>query len=372
MDATMRRARILALATLFVSVWALGACNNNDASAPNGPATRVETVATGLVAPWAIAFVPDGRVFITERPGRLRVLTPDSVLMAEPLAEIEGVAAAGEGGLLGLALDPDFARNRRLYLYHTYRDGQGLRNRVVRYTERDSRLADRTVILDRIPGASIHNGGRIAFGPDGKLYVTTGDAAQSALAQDRGSLAGKILRLNADGSIPQDNPFPGSPVYSYGHRNPQGLAWHPQTGQLYATEHGASGNDELNLIEAGQNYGWPEVQGRNHGSFRAPLAVYSPAIAPTGATWYTGAVIPPWRGSLLFTTLRGTHLRRVTVDATDPRRITAQKELFDDRYGRLRDVQQGPDGQLYVLTSNRDGRGDPDADDDRVLRIWWK
>ena len=370
MDAAMRWARGLALAALCV--LALGACRDDRAAAPNAPAARVETVATGLVAPWALAFAPDGRVFLTERPGRLRVLTPEGVLMAAPLAEIEGVAAEGEGGLLGLALDPEFGRNRRLYLYHTYRAGGGLRNRVVRYTENGGRLGERTVILDGIPGASVHNGGRLAFGPDGKLYVTTGDAAQSALAQDRGSLAGKILRLNPDGSVPQDNPFPGSPVYSYGHRNVQGLAWHPQTGRLYATEHGASGNDELNLIEAGQNYGWPEVQGRNHRSFRAPLAVYESAIAPAGATWYTGAVIPPWRGSLLFTTLRGTHLHRVTVEANDPRRITAQERLLDGRYGRLRDVQQGPDGQLYVLTSNRDGRGNPAGDDDRVLRIWWK
>ena len=358
----------------LLCLWALSGCGESSPppATATGPAPRVETIAAGLVAPWAIAFPPDGRVFVTERPGRLRVLTPDRVLEDKPLAEIAGVAAEGEGGLLGLALDPAFAQNRQLYVYHTYQGDDGLRNRVVRYTERDGSLAGRTVILDGIPGAGIHDGGRIAFGPDGKLYVTTGDATQANLAQDRASLAGKILRLNPDGSIPGDNPFPGSPVYSYGHRNPQGLAWHPTTGQLYATEHGPSGNDELNLIEAGQNYGWPLVQGTDHGQFRAPLAVYSPAIAPSGATWYTGDVIPPWRGSLLFATLRGTHLHRVTVDPNDPERITAEERLFDGEYGRLRDVQQGPDGRLYVLTSNRDGRGSPTGDDDRVLRIGWK
>ena len=330
---------------------------------------RVEPLASGLVAPWALAFAPDGRIFLTERPGRVRMLSPDGVLAPEPVAEIPGVAAEGEGGLLGLALDPAFATTRRLYLYHTYRQGGSLRNRVVRYTERDGRLAERTVILDGIPGASTHNGGRLAFGPDGMLYVTTGDGAQRPLAQDLGSLAGKILRINPDGSIPRDNPFAGSPVYSYGHRNPQGLAWHPQTGQLYATEHGASGNDELNLIEAGGNYGWPNVEGRDHGTYRAPLAVYSPAIAPSGATWYTGTALPAWQGSLLFATLRGAHLHRVNVDAADRQRITAEERLFDGAYGRLRDVQQGPDGTLYLLTSNRDGRGNPSRDDDRLLRI---
>jgi glucose/arabinose dehydrogenase len=352
-----------------LAVAALAACGEERGTAPDGSNVQVETVATGLEAPWALAFVPDGRIFVTERGGRLRVLTPEGVLEPEPLAEIEGVAAEGEGGLLGLAVDPEFDSNRRLYLYHTYRDESGLHNRVVRYAERGGRLGERTVLVDGIPGEVIHDGGRIAFGPDGKLYVTTGDAAQPGLAQDTSSLAGKILRINTDGAVPADNPFPGSPVYSYGHRNPQGLAWNPETGQLYATEHGASGNDELNLIEPGANYGWPEAEGRDHGPFSAPVAVYESSIAPSGATWYGNGAIPAWRGDLLFATLVGTHLHRVSVDADDPRRITGEEEVFDDRYGRLRDVQVGPDGQLFLLTSNRDGRGDPAAEDDRVLRV---
>ncbi len=240
------------------------------ATVPAGAATsatptavdfQVETVAEGLDTPWDLAFAPDGRIFFTERPGRLRVIEGGR-LRPEPVATIPEVVERGEGGLLGLALDPDFAGNGHLYLYHTYSGSDGgLRNRVVRYTLADRAgargLTEPRVILDDIPAAAIHNGGRIAFGPDGKLYVTTGDAAAPALAQDRDSLAGKILRLNPDGSVPDDNPFPGSPVYSYGHRNPQGLAWQPGTGQLYATEHGPSAHDEVNLIAPGDNYGWP-------------------------------------------------------------------------------------------------------------------
>ena len=339
----------------------VAACGEEPSAGPADAGVEVETVATGLEAPWELAFAPDGRIFVTERAGRVRVLTPDGVLEEEPLAQIEGVAAEGEGGLLGLALDPDFERNGHVYLYHTYRDESGLRNRLVRYTESGGRLADETVLLDGIPGEIIHDGGRIAFGPDGKLYVTTGDAARPELAQDPGSLAGKILRLNGDGSVPADNPFPGSPVYSYGHRNPQGLAWNPRTGHLYATEHGASGNDELNLIEAGANYGWPEVEGSEHGEFTAPVAVYGSSIAPSGAAWYESGV--------LFATLVGNHLHRVRIDPDDPRRVAGDEELFDDRFGRLRDVQAGPDGALYLLTSNRDGRGNPTDDDDRLLRV---
>jgi glucose/arabinose dehydrogenase len=364
--------RWITVLVLSVAMTALlSGCEDDQAPQPNAGAAglQVETVAGGLVAPWALAFAPDGRTFLTERPGRVRVLV-DGALRPEPVAEIADVAAQGEAGLLGLALDPDFATNHRLYLYYTYREGSGLRNRVVSYIERDNRLSERTVILDEIPGSGVHDGGRIAFGPDGKLYVTTGDATQQAAAQDQSSLAGKILRINGDGSIPSDNPFSGSPVYSFGHRNVQGLAWHPETGRLYATEHGPTGNDEVNLIEAGQNYGWPQAQGEQHPPpFRAPIAVYNPAIAPSGATWYSGNAVPQMRGSLLFATLRGTHLHRIALAPDDASGVSTDERLFDGEYGRIRDVVQGPDGALYILTNNRDGRGSPQQGDDRVLRV---
>ncbi len=353
------------------------------ATVPAGAATsatptavdfQVETVAEGLDTPWDLAFAPDGRIFFTERPGRLRVIEGGR-LRPEPVATIPEVVERGEGGLLGLALDPDFAGNGHLYLYHTYSGSDGgLRNRVVRYTLADRAgargLTEPRVILDDIPAAAIHNGGRIAFGPDGKLYVTTGDAAAPALAQDRDSLAGKILRLNPDGSVPDDNPFPGSPVYSYGHRNPQGLAWQPGTGQLYATEHGPSAHDEVNRIEAGANYGWPAMRGYEGGreGFTAPVIASGPDTtwAPSGATFVGADTFPRWRGDLLFAGLRSTTLWRLDLR---PDGVGQLEPLLDDEYGRLRAVAEGPDGSLYVLTSSRDGRGNPSPGDDRVLRL---
>ncbi|HEX5502475.1 MAG TPA: PQQ-dependent sugar dehydrogenase [Thermomicrobiales bacterium] len=319
--------------------------------------------------PWELAFLPDGRILLTERPGRVRVIE-NGRLRPEPVATLPEVAARGEGGLLGLALDPDFARNRLLYLYHTYQADDGLRNRVVRYAEANGALTDQHVVLDGALAASIHDGGRIAFGPDGKLYVTVGDASQPDLAQSRDTLNGKILRLDPDGAIPSDNPFPGSPVYSYGHRNPEGLAWQPGTNQLYATEHGQSAHDEVNRIVAGANYGWPEMRG-NEGAragFTGPVIESGAEVtwAPSGATFVRADIFPQWRGSLVFGGLASRTLWRLALPAGGAPRLEA---LVKGDYGRLRDVVEAPDGSLYVLTSNRDGRGDPTPDDDRVLRL---
>jgi len=337
---------------------------------------RIEVVAQGLQVPWAIDFAPDGRIFLTERPGRIRVIR-EGELHPEPWAQLP-VAHEGEGGLLGLALDPNFAQNGFVYVYYTYREGNRLWNRVVRLTEREGRGADPFVLLDRIPGSVIHDGGRIKFGPDGKLYITTGDANAPSSAQEVTSLAGKILRLNPDGSIPADNPFPNSPVWSYGHRNPQGLAWHPITGALFSTEHGPSGlppnccHDEVNVIEPGRNYGWPRVFGiARDPQFVDPILESGlDTWAPSGATFYSTDRLPEeWRGRLFFAALRGQHLQRVTLRAPDFRSVERAEKLFVGDFGRLRDVVQGPDGFLYVTTSNRDGRGLPRAGDDRVLRI---
>jgi glucose/arabinose dehydrogenase len=335
----------------------------------------VEAFVHGLEVPWAIDFAPDGRIFVTERPGRIRVIEHGK-LRAEPWMAID-VASVGEAGLLGLAVDPRFSQNRFLYVAYTYRVGVfGLRNRLVRLREDEKTgngVLDK-ILIDEVAGANNHDGGRVKFGPDGKLYWTTGDAQTTRYAQNLKSLNGKILRLQSDGTVPADNPFPGSYVYSYGHRNPQGLAWQPGTARLYATEHGPSGfqgccRDEVNLIEAGKNYGWPEIRGdETQEGMMAPVvhSGSSETWAPSGAAFATRG---RWAGSLLFTGLRGQALYRVMFDPRDARKVQALERYFSRQFGRLRDVAEGPDGALYLLTSNRDGRGRPAPDDDRIIRL---
>ena len=331
-----------------------------------------ELVAKELKAPWALAFVPDGRIFITEKEGNLRVVV-EGELQDAPYLAIEEVAPEGEGGLLGVAVDPKFSINGYFYVYYTYKESNGsLANRVVRWQDSGQTAGNPTVILDGIPGNRIHNGGRLKFGPDGKLYVTTGDAASSPLAQDMRSLAGKILRINGDGTVPADNPFLGSLVYSYGHRNPQGLAWHPETGALFATEHGPVGNDEVNLIVAGGNYGWPEVGGDETGEGFIPPVLHSgiETWAPSGAAFYDGDVMPAyWKGRLLFAALRGQRIVWVEFRPEEFVQVQEQDSLFVRQQGRIRDVVLGPDGYLYFVTNNLDGRGRPREGDDLLLRI---
>ncbi len=338
-------------------------------TAADGTRFGVEVVATNLQIPWAMAFAPDGRLFFTERPGRVRVLQNGQVLAA-PALEIDDVAAVGEGGVLGLALHPRFAETRHVFVAYTARlPGGGRENRIVRYREVGNMLAERAVILDRIPAADIHDGARVRFGPDGRLYVTMGDVAQPSVAQDLASLNGKILRINDDGSVPADNPF-GSPVYSYGHRNPQGIDWQPVSGDLWATEHGQTGNDELNRIDAGRNYGWPAIEAdQTRAGMETPVLFFTPAVAPSGASFYTGTAIAGFRNNLFIATLRGLHLHRVRFDPAAPRRVAATERLLEGRFGRIRDVVTGPDGALYFCTSNRDGRTTPVAEDDRIVRI---
>lgn len=327
----------------------------------------VETPVSALEVPWSMALAPDGRVFVTERAGRVRILDPRAMTSALALT-LDGVFTEGEAGLLGLALDPEFAQNRSVYLYYTAAVGTGAVNRIVRYRETANRLSDRVTILDNIPAGVIHDGGRLRFGPDGLLYATTGDAANGNVPQDLGSYGGKILRLTRDGTSAAGNPF-GSPIYSYGHRNPQGLDWHPLTGDLWASEHGAVGNDEINSILPGGNYGWPLIEGATaRVGMETPATFFNPSIAPSGASFYRGTAFPQFANNLFVATLRGTHLLRLRVDPAT-RRVLSEERLLEGRFGRLRDVQPGPDGALYVLTNNRDGRGSPIAADDRVLRI---
>jgi glucose/arabinose dehydrogenase len=268
------------------------------------------------------------------------------------------VAELGEGGLLGIAVDPDFERNDLVYLYRTTDDG----NEVLRYRFRDERLTDEKVIADGIDAGAIHDGGRIHFGPDDRLYFTTGEAGQDDLAQDRGSLNGKVLRMEprayrGDGGRPE--------TFTLGHRNPQGFDWEPRGGRLVASEHGPDGDDEVNVLRRGANYGWPQVRGEDHDGFAAPVVVYPSTIAPSGASFVSlpGSV---WSGDFLIGCLLGEQIRQVRLEGG---RVTLNQALFQGRFGRVRTVVEGPDGALYALTSNRDGRGSPRDGDDRLLRI---
>ena len=364
------------LAAVALTLPLLAACGN-EGTASEGvsvPSTGyvVETVVQGLRVPWDLAFAQDGRMFVTERPGRIRVVE-DGDLLDEPFAELD-VWAQSEAGLMGIALDPSFTENGHLYVCYTYIDElRGPTNRVARLTDSGGTGTGHTVVFDGIPGARNHNGCRIRFGPDDKLYVTMGDAQNADAAQDPSSPSGKILRLNADGSVPDDNPIPGNPMYTLGHRNPQGIDWHPETGEAFITEHGPSDNDEINLLVAGGNYGWPEVRGKSDNpDYEDPLTIYTPTLALAGAAFYTGGPLPlHWTNSFFFTTLKEQHIRRLTfaADLDGAWTVIGEEKILENQIGRLRAIVQGPDGYLYITTSNRDGRGSPARFDDRILRI---
>lgn len=385
---TIRRAAaLLALAPLPGA----SACRDGDSAAAPigtptdtagtplpGPAPRVTVVATGLDTPWDLQWGPDGQLWVAERGGRISRVHPTTG--ARTTAGMLTVTESGESGLLGIVFHPDVAQQPWLYAMHSYSAGGGIRNRLVRMRVTGGTLGSPEPLLQDIPGATIHDGSRLAIGPDRLLYVTTGDAGNGALAQDRTSLAGKVLRLTLDGAPAPGNPF-ASAVWTYGHRNAQGLAFHPRTGVAYASEHGPGDNDEVNLLRAGGNHGWPTVRGLCDGDAGAderpfclanavvePLTTWTPTIAPAGLAVYDAALIPQWRGSLLVASLKDATLHRLTLSA-DGTRITAREPLYRGTYGRLRAVLVAPDGRVYVSTSNRDGRGSPRADDDRILRI---
>lgn len=353
----------------------MGSTSSSKASAPTGAPYRLVEVARGLEVPWSIVFAPDGRMFVTERPGRLRVIS-GGVLQQAPLYTFNDVESGSEEGLMGLALHPDFASNHLLYVSFATKAGGSMIVRVVRFRETGSTLEDPATIVDRIPATRFHAGCRLKFGPDRKLYITTGDATEKDLAQKMDSLAGKILRVNDDGSIPPDNPFPGSPIWTLGHRNPQGIAWHPLSGLLFSTEHGPStfdgpaGGDEVNLIEKGKNYGWPIIHHREtREGLESPVSEYTPADAPASAEFYRGAAIRGFENQFFFGCLRGSHLHRIEFDAGQPKRVKSEERLFDQQLGRIRDVAMGPGGALYFSTSNRDGRGRPAENDDRIFKL---
>ena len=348
-------------ATLTLAAAALAAATaSSSAAAPvrvNG-SPQVRTVAGGLVSPWEIAFLPDGSALITERPGRVRFMTRQRRLSRRVAGRLR--VGGGEGGLLGLAVDPAFGRNRYVYLFRTV----GGTAQLLRYRFAGGRLRSRRTLVRRIGANAIHDAGRVHFGPGGRLYFTTGDKAAPGLSQDSRSLNGKFLSL----SPRQYRGRGGRPrVISKGHRNPQGFDWQPGTGRLIATEHGPDGDDEVNHIRRGGNYGWPLLRGREKRSgFTSPLAVYGNAIAPSGGS-FASQRGSRWTGDFLFGALRGQQIRKLSFSRGG--RVTRNQALFRGSFGRVRTVVEAPDGSLYALTSNRDGRGSPQSGDDRVIRI---
>jgi glucose/arabinose dehydrogenase len=363
--------RTLALAGALALL--VGGCSSGESSEPKPrgvptsgsgssgdgrPDLTPRLVADGLAVPWGITFLPDGAALIAQRDkATVLLLTPEGKI--REVGEVAGVTPTAEGGLLGLAVSPSYATDRTIYAYIT----TGLDNRVVTMPFDGERLGAATPILTGIPRGEIHDGGRIAFGPDDKLYVTTGETGDSSLAQDRSSLGGKILRLNPNGSVPRDNPFPGSPIWSYGHRNVQGIAWDAK-GRLWASEFGSSVWDELNLIEPGGNYGWPIGEGALHKSaYTDPLLQWRTGDAsPSGIAYLDG--------DLWMAALHGARLYRIPVHADGT--VGKPRALFTGEYGRLRTVVATPDGRLWFTTSNRDGRageGFPTSTDDRLFEI---
>ena len=353
---------------------------------PQPPGIAVDVWQSGLEAIWTLQFAPDKRLFLTERTGRVRIVSASGQLQPAPWAVIDVMNEGGEGGLMGLALHPRFPQEPWVYLmYTTYKRGRPV-NRVVRFREADGRGTAEQILLDDLPAALNHNGGRLIFGPDGMLYVSAGDAYHPMDAQDLKSPGGAILRLTPEGGVPADNPWPSNPIWAQGLRNPNGMAFRPRTNTFFAADHGPSSEwgpprimdrDELNIIEKGANYGWPLVVGAGgQRGMRDPLLSWIPSTPPGALVFYDADLLPFLKGDLLYTSLAGQALLRIRFqDAASPNKVTAVERWFNtgprgsSTYGRLRGMTVGPDGAIYIGTSNRDGRGSPRGNDDRILKI---
>lgn len=356
---------------LLASVWLLFLPERGVAQ--SSQSLRAATVTEGLEYPWGLAFLPDGRMLVTERPGRLRLVDADGRLHPQPVSGVPAVAAVGQGGLLDVALHPDFARNRWIYLSYAAQGEGGYGTEVVRARLEGQSLRDLKVVFSMRPKttAGHHFGSRLVFDRQGYLYITLGDRGEMARAQRLDDHAGSVIRLHDDGRVPADNPFVALPnalpeKFTLGNRNIQGAALHPATGALWAHEHGPQGGDEINVIRAGVNYGWPvATYGRNYGSGTPigegthmagtvqPLLQWTPSIAPSGMAFYRGDKFPAWRGNLFVGALRGQMLVRLELDGE---RIVREERLLENKVGRIRDVRNGPDGYLYLLIDDARGR----------------
>ncbi|MDC0709539.1 PQQ-dependent sugar dehydrogenase [Stigmatella sp. ncwal1] len=342
---------------------------------PGNVPITVDVVAEGLEVPWGIAWLPGGDALVTERPGRIRLLR-NFALHPTPVATVQ-IGDSAEGGLLGIAVHPAFERNRQFYVYVTHEAGQETENRVERWilSEDHQSATFERVLFGGIDASQYHNGGRLRFGPDGMLYVGTGDAREPDNAQNPDVPEGKLLRLTPEGDIPSDNPIPGKPAFLLGVRNTQGFDW-KDPGTLYLTDHGPSGermlrgHDEVSVVRKGDNLGWPTVYRCESGAgLLTPSLTWSNAAPPGGAALYTGNAIPEWKDSLLIGTLKSKHLHRVVFSRENPTQVAHHEVYLDNTHGRLRETIMGPDGHLYVTTSNCDGRGDCGPRKDLLLRV---
>jgi glucose/arabinose dehydrogenase len=369
-----RRLPLVAAAAFLVSCGGAPAAT---AAAPDqvfrtqAASFRVSEVVGGLDHPWAVAFLPDGGMLITERPGRLRLVDADGTLRQEAVGGVPEVHARGQGGLLDIVLDPAFAENRWIYLSYAYAEGDRTTTRVMRARFAPEGLSGQQVIFSGEPKATgtHHFGSRLAFGPDGMLWFTMGERNQPDRAQDLNDHAGSVLRIRSDGSVPEDNPFVGRSdarpeIYSFGHRNPQGLAFRPGTDELWEQEHGPRGGDEINLIKPGANYGWPILtfgraysglpmgEGTTRPGMEDPLFHWTPSIAPSGMAFYTGDAFPGWQGDLLNGALAAQLVSRLEIDNG---RIVGEERFLEGELGRIRDLRVGPDGMVYLLTDESPG-----------------
>jgi aldose sugar dehydrogenase len=361
---------LLFASILTASLFCKKADNTNPD--PNPPSTNPVEIKDSVIAgnlshPWEILWGPDNFIWITERGGKISRLNPTTGVIT-PVLTISEVEASGEGGLLGMALHPNFSATPHVFVVYNYDTPSGYREKVVRYTYNGTTLSSPTTIITNITASDIHNGSRLLITPDLKLFITTGDAANPTLSQTASSPNGKILRLNLDGSIPGDNPVAGNPYWSWGHRNPQGLVF--ANNKLYSSEHGPSNDDEINIIEKGRNYGWLNVQGFcdqsgeqsfcNSNNVKEPIKAWTPTIATCGLDYYNHDLIPQWKNSLLLATLKNSRLYQLKLDDTHSN-ITATTEFFTNKYGRMRDICISPAGKVYICTSN--------GSNDRIIEI---
>ncbi|MFD0763581.1 PQQ-dependent sugar dehydrogenase [Mucilaginibacter lutimaris] len=348
--------------TLLFSACKKSSTDNNNGNTPETPGSTAEltdkVLTDKLTFPWEVLWGPDNKLWVTERGGKISSIDPSTggITLIKNLTD---VVSQGEGGLLGMVLHPDFANTPEVFVAYNYSKGGTYTKKVVKFTYSGGTLINPVVLLDNIPAASTHNGTRLAISPDKKLFITSGDAATSSRAQDMNNPAGKIQRINLDGSIPADNPFPGSPVWTFGHRNPQGLVFVGD--RLYSSEHGNATDDEINIIQKGRNFGWPNVEGYCNtadekgfcqvNQVAEPIQAWTPTIAPSGLDYYNNNAIPQWKGSLLLAVLKNSELLQLKLNA-EGTGVTTISSFYKGKYGRMRDIAISPDGKVYIITSN--------------------